>query len=304
MTSWIASGPDGGKGIIMGVRHKDYIVEGVQFHPESILTAEGRAMLKNFLGMKGGTWKENEKHQRQANNNPQVNGASETNILPTFNGHHYSKSDNLKTLSILDRIFARRRKAVDAQKVIPSQRPSDLDASYRCNISPPQISFPDRLRRSPFSISLMAEIKRASPSKGDIAPDVCAPEQARKYALAGASVISVLTEPEYFKGSVEDLRAVRQSLEAMPNRPAVLRKDFVFDEYQILEARLAGADTVLLIVKMLDESALARLYRYSQSLGMEPLVEVNTAEEMVVALSLGAQVIGVNNSKSYLSLTV
>ena len=73
----------------------------------------------------------------------------------------------------------------------------------------------------------------------------------------------------------------------MPNRPAVLRKEFIFDEYQILEARLAGADTVLLIVKMLDESTLRRLYHYSQSLDMEPLVEVNTVEEMRIAVNLG-----------------
>ena len=105
----------------------------------------------------------------------------------------------------------------------------------------------------------MAEIKRASPSKGVIALESCAPAQAREYANAGASAISVLTEPDWFKGSLEDLRAVRQSLESMQNRPAVLRKDFIFDEYQILEARLAGADTVLLIVKMLSEDKLAKL---------------------------------------------
>jgi anthranilate synthase/indole-3-glycerol phosphate synthase/phosphoribosylanthranilate isomerase len=144
-------------------------------------------------------------------------------------------------------------------------------------------------------LSLMAEIKRASPSKGIISLSTCAPAQARTYALAGASVISVLTEPEWFKGSIDDLRAVRQALDGMPNRPAVLRKEFIFEEYQILEARLAGADTVLLIVKMLDEATLTRLYRYSQSLGMEPLVEVNTADETSVAVKLGAKVIGVNN---------
>jgi anthranilate synthase/indole-3-glycerol phosphate synthase/phosphoribosylanthranilate isomerase len=141
----------------------------------------------------------------------------------------------------------------------------------------------------------MAEIKRASPSKGIISLSTCAPAQARKYAKAGASTISVLTEPQWFKGSIDDLRAVRQSLEGMPNRPAVLRKEFIFDEYQILEARLAGADTVLLIVKMLDEALLKKLYLYSQSLGMEPLVEVQNVEEMQIAINLGSQVIGVNN---------
>jgi anthranilate synthase/indole-3-glycerol phosphate synthase/phosphoribosylanthranilate isomerase len=280
VSSWIESGVDGNKGVIMGVRHKEYIMEGVQYHPESILTAEGRAMLKNFLQMRGGTWAENEKYQKDAT----------TSSKPASNGTSKNGKEN-----ILDKIFAHRRAAVAAQKEIPSQRPGDLQATYDLDIAPPLISFEKRLRQSPFPLSLMAEIKRASPSKGIISLSTCAPSQARTYALAGASVISVLTEPEWFKGSIDDLRAVRQALDGMPNRPAVLRKEFIFEEYQILEARLAGADTVLLIVKMLDEATLTRLYKYSQSLGIEPLVEVNTAEEMSVAVKLGAKVIGVNN---------
>ncbi|KAG9228801.1 putative anthranilate synthase component 2 [Amylocarpus encephaloides] len=279
VSSWIAGGPDGGKGIIMGVRHKEYVLEGVQFHPESILTEGGRLMLKNFLQMKGGTWKENEASGK------------------TLSAPSQAKTNDAGGVkeNILDKIFAHRKKSVDAQKEIPSQRPSDLQAAYELDIAPPLISFVDRLRKSPFSLSLMAEIKRASPSKGIISLATCAPAQARTYALAGASVISVLTEPEWFKGSIDDLRSVRQALEGMPNRPAILRKEFIFDEYQILEARLAGADTVLLIVKMLDEATLTLLYRYSQSLGMEPLVEVNTAEEMTIAVKLGSKIIGVNN---------
>ncbi|TAQ84636.1 hypothetical protein B7494_g7042 [Chlorociboria aeruginascens] len=280
VSSWIAAGVNGGKGVIMGVRHKEYVLEGVQYHPESILTAEGRVMLQNFLHMQGGTWAENERLQRAAANTPKK---ASSGVVDT-------KKEN-----ILHKIFAHRKAAVALQKKIPSQRPSDLQAAYDLDIAPPLVPFVKRLRQSPFPLSLMAEIKRASPSKGIISLSTCAPAQARTYALAGASVISVLTEPEWFKGSIDDLRAVRQSLEGMPNRPAVLRKEFIFEEYQILEARLAGADTVLLIVKMLDESTLARLYHYSQSLGMEPLVEVNTAEEMTIAVKLGAQVIGVNN---------
>lgn len=276
VSSWIAAAPDGGKGVIMGVRHKEYLVEGVQFHPESILSEKGRNMISNFLKMHGGTWAENEQHSSAPAK--QANGTSS------------AKKEN-----ILHKIFAHRKAAVVAQKEIPSQRPSDLQAAYDLDISPPLVPFVNRLRKSPFRTSLMAEIKRASPSKGIISLSACAPAQARTYALAGASVISVLTEPEWFKGSIDDLRAVRQALEGMPNRPAVLRKEFVFDEYQILEARLSGADTILLIVKMLDEATLTRLYRYSQSLGMEPLVEVNTAEEMAVAVKLGSKVIGVNN---------
>lgn len=281
----------------MGVRHKDLLVEGVQFHPESILSAEGRSMLKTFLRMQGGTWKENEQLQQRSDLHTTTNGVSgnATNGTRLANGSTSSQAEPQAKESILEQIFAHRRKAVEEQKKVPSQRPSDLQASYDLSLSPPHIAFPDRLRDSGYTLSLMAEVKRASPSKGDIAPLICAPAQARKYAIAGASVISVLTEPKWFKGSIDDLRAVRQSLEGMPKRPAVLRKEFIFDEYQILEARLAGADTVLLIVKMLSEELLRRLYSYSQSLGMEPLVEVNTIEEMRIALQLGAQVIGVNN---------
>ena len=291
VTSWIASGPDGGKGIIMGVRHKKFLVEGVQFHPESILTAEGRSMLRNFLQMQGGTWEENEYFCNTKSDHTQHTRDSQ----PPVTGEAKSSTMKSDKPSILQEIFDKRRTAIEAQKKTSSLRPLDLQAAYDLNLSPPQISFPERLRQSPFALSLMAEVKRASPSKGDIATNICAPAQAKKYALAGASVISVLTEPEYFKGSVEDMRAVRQILNDMPNRPAVLRKEFIFDEYQILEARLAGADTVLLIVKMLEKDHLKALYRYSQSLGMEPLVEVNTVGEMQLAVSLGSKVIGVNN---------
>lgn len=273
------------KEVIMGVRHKEYVIEGVQFHPESILTEDGRVMMRNFLRMQGGTWAENERLAKEAH--------AEALGVATNGATNSTKKD--KQTSILEKIYDHRRAAVAEQKKIPSQRPSDLQASYDLNLAPPQINFPNRLRQSPYRLSLMAEIKRASPSKGIISLSTCAPAQARKYAKAGASTISVLTEPEWFKGSIDDLRAVRQSLEGMPNRPAVLRKEFVFDEYQILEARLAGADTVLLIVKMLDEDVLQRLYKYSQSLGMEPLVEVQNVEETVIAVKLGAQVIGVNN---------
>ncbi|PHH77223.1 hypothetical protein CDD80_792 [Ophiocordyceps camponoti-rufipedis] len=277
ITSWVAKA-DGSPGIIQGVRHKQLTVEGVQFHPESILTSQGRRMIRNFLHMQGGTWAENEKLQKAA----------------PLNGPPIAQ-DKAKGNNILQRIYASRRAAVAAQKEIPSQRMADLLAAYRLNAAPPLVPLVRRLRQSPFDVALMAEIKRASPSKGVFALDMDAPTQARKYALAGASVISVLTEPEWFKGSIEDLRSVRQVLDGMPNRPAILRKEFIFDEYQILEARLAGADTVLLIVKMLEPEALKRLYEYSLSLGMEPLVEVQNGQEMTTAVELGSRVIGVNN---------
>lgn len=278
VSSWVAK-PDGSPGVIQGVRHKKYTIEGVQFHPESILTEGGRAMITNFLHMQGGTWAENAEFQK-----PTPVGVPDDSTKPK------PKNNN-----ILQQIYANRKAAVDAQKQIPSQRMADLQVAYDLNAAPPQIPLVRRLRQSPFDVALMAEIKRGSPSKGVFALDICAPAQARQYALAGASVISVLTEPEWFKGSIDDLRAVRQVLDGMPNRPAILRKEFIFDEYQILEARLAGADTILLIVKMLDKELLERLYKYSLTLGMEPLVEVQNAQEMTTAIDLGSKVIGVNN---------
>lgn len=276
VSSWAELEDGSGNSVIMGVRHTKLAVEGVQFHPESILTEYGRQMIRNFLRLTRGTWDENRgKTEQESTTNPSA---------PVE-----------KKVSILEKIYAHRRNAVAEQKKIPALRPEALQAAYDLNIAPAQVSFPARLRQSDYPLSLMAEIKRASPSKGIIAADVCAPAQAREYAKAGASVISVLTEPEWFKGTIDDLRAARQSLEGFTNRPAILRKEFVFDEYQILEARLAGADTVLLIVKMLSLELLTRLYRYSQSLGMEPLVEVNTPEEMKIAVDLGSEVIGVNN---------
>lgn len=273
----------------MGVRHKEYTIEAVQFHPESILSADGRAMVRNFLHFQGGTWAENERLQKAAPAASVEAGASGSQPQPPASGKD-------KGPNILQRIYAHRKAAVEAQKQVPSQRPADLAAAYALNAAPPQISLVDRLRQSPFAVALMAEVKRASPSKGVFALDMDAPTQARQYALAGASVISVLTEPAWFKGGLDDLRAVRAVVDGLPGRPAVLRKEFVFDEYQILEARLAGADTVLLIVKMLTAPGeLERLYRYSLDLGMEPLVEVQNAEEMAKAIKLGAKVIGVNN---------
>lgn len=276
VTSWTDTG------IIMGVRHKKYTIEGVQYHPESILTEEGRLLFRNFLQMTGGTWKDED-----------LAGPKDGTATPP---HSFAGIKATESGSILDRIYEQRKQAVEAQKLIPGSRPADLEKLHALSLSPPQLDFPARVRQVSTKCALMAEIKRASPSKGLIDINASAADQARIYALAGAATISVLTEPEYFKGSIEDLRAARQAVDGMHNRPAILRKEFIFDEYQILEARLAGADTVLLIVKMLSPELLARLYNYSKDvLHMEPLVEVTTSEEMTTALSLGATVIGVNN---------
>ncbi|MDA0271345.1 MAG: indole-3-glycerol-phosphate synthase, partial [Chloroflexi bacterium] len=142
---------------------------------------------------------------------------------------------------------------------------------------------------------LVAEIKRASPSKGIFDADLDAVAQARAYAEAGAAAISILTEPDHFKGSIDDLVAVAAAFAGDADRPALLRKEFIFDPYQVLEARAFGADALLLIVMMLEPAALTELLDATHALGMEALVEVHDAEELAAAVAAGARVIGVNN---------
>ena len=140
-------------------------------------------------------------------------------------------------------------------------------------------------------INIIAEFKRRSPSKGVIRADANLIEIARSYVAGGAVAISVLTEEDYFAGSLDDLRAVRAAVE-LP----VLRKDFVFDEYQVYESSAAGADAVLLIVAVLEDETLLRLRRLAEDdLGMDALVEVHTSDEMKRAAATGATLIGVNN---------
>jgi len=138
-------------------------------------------------------------------------------------------------------------------------------------------------------MKVIAEVKRASPSRGDLA-EIPEPQSlAAQYEAGGASAVSVLTEVRKFKGSLADLEAVRKAV-SIP----VLRKDFVGDEYQVLEARAAGADLVLLIVAALPQDRLAALHAMVRELGMTPLVEAHSAEEVARAVDLGAQLVGVN----------
>ncbi|GAA6059096.1 hypothetical protein JCM10212_002067 [Sporobolomyces blumeae] len=283
-------------GIIMGLRHREYAVESVQYHPESILSEEGKVMLGNFLGWKGGKWSDN---------------AGALTPVESFSTAPAAKDaptpSPAAVPTILQKIEQQRILDVAKAKATPGYKPQDLASLINLHVPPPLISFHQRLQPAvtstsatpagPKHMALLAEVKRASPSKGDIvdASSPSAPAIALSYALAGASVISVLTEPKWFKGSLDDMRAVRAAVDALPNRPAVLRKDFILDPYQIDEARVYGADTVLLIVAMLSDSKLAELYEHSVARGMEPLVEVNNADELERALRIGAKVIGVNN---------
>jgi len=137
---------------------------------------------------------------------------------------------------------------------------------------------------------VVAEVKRASPSAGAIAAALDAPAQARRYEGAGAACVSVLTDGPGFGGSLEDLRAVRAAV-----RLPLLRKDFVVNRYQLLEARVAGADAALLIVAALAEDALRRLLEQCSILGLAALVEVHDEAEAELALRAGARLVGVNN---------
>jgi indole-3-glycerol phosphate synthase len=138
-------------------------------------------------------------------------------------------------------------------------------------------------------VHIIAEIKRASPSRGALA-DIADPAAlAEAYQLGGASAISVLTEGRRFGGSLADLEAVRAAV-SLP----VLRKDFIAEPYQVYEARAAGADLVLLIVAALDDATLSSLFRLINEMGMTPLVETHSADELERALDLGADVVGVN----------
>lgn len=194
--------------------------------------------------------------------------------------------------SILEKIFKHRQEQIaQEEKATP-----ESTLLRRCLRSPPNPALDIAARvTSVGPMAVMAEIKRASPSAGDINADIDPVAQALAYAKGGAAAISVLTEPHWFKGSIEDLRAVAKALSSLPNRPAVLLKDFVGSEYHLLQAREAGADSALLIVASLSEAKLLSLIDCARGLGMEPLVEVATEEELEVAVRCGARFIGVNN---------
>lgn len=140
-------------------------------------------------------------------------------------------------------------------------------------------------------VNIIAEFKRASPSKGEIRAGASVAETVRAYERGGAAAVSVLTEEDYFRGSLDDLREAKAC-----TRLPVLRKDFIFDEYQVFESAAAGADALLLIVAALDDATLAALLGLTEGdLWMDALVEVHTAGELERAAAMGARIVGVNN---------
>jgi indole-3-glycerol phosphate synthase len=187
----------------------------------------------------------------------------------------------------LKKILAYKKEIMTRAKAAVSQ--SELEA--RLDNAPPVRSLSDALSEpGPQGANIIAEIKRASPSKGVFKGDLDAVAQARAYVDGGARAISVLTDEAFFKGRLEDLTAVR-AVSPIP----VLRKEFILDAYQLYEARAAGADAVLLIVRMLTPERLDELLAVSGALGMEALVEIHGEVELSVAVHSGAHLIGINN---------
>jgi len=190
-----------------------------------------------------------------------------------------------ETSTILDRIVA------DKREDLARRRREQPLAALREFVRrmPPARSLAAAVRAHPPG--LIAEIKRASPSRGVLRADLDAVALARAYAEAGAAAVSVLTEERYFQGSLADLQAVRLALDG----PPLLRKDFIFDMYQVFEARAYGADAVLLIAAILNPGLLTSLIALACSLGLECLAEVHDEPELERALMAGAEIVGVNN---------
>jgi len=190
-------------------------------------------------------------------------------------------------MGVLDEIVAHKRAEVAALK---ARRPVGTVAAA-CRGLAPARDFEAALRPPAGTrVRLIAEVKRASPSQGLFRADLDPIAQATAYAAAGAAAVSVLTDARYFHGSLDDLVQVRCAVPV-----PVLRKEFIVDEYQLWEAREAGADAVLLIVAALEDAALRDLLSAAKGAGLATLVEVHTAGELDRALRLGAPVIGVNN---------
>ena len=185
--------------------------------------------------------------------------------------------------SILERIFAAKRAELEVERAaVPLEA---IREAARRAPAPRDLLAALRAHRP----AIIAEIKRASPSRGDILPGLDPAAVAREYAASGAAAITVLTD-RHFKGSLEDLRTVRAAV----NLP-LLRKDFIFDPYQLHQARAAGADGILLIAAMLNEADLRALYAAAREIGLQALVEVHNEDELRAAGRAGAEIVGINN---------
>src|SRR6267378_3970785 len=193
-------------------------------------------------------------------------------------------SAHANTGTVLDRILEARRAEVDHRKrVLP-----ETALKYGVKAATPLRDFSAALCRD--ALNVLAELKPASPSRGVLRDPFDPVALAQTLETAGASALSVLTEGEFFRGSLKNLRDARKSIQ-LP----VLRKDFIFDPWQVWETRASDADSFLLIVATLEDGLLRDLIALGRELGMEPLVEVHTGEELDRALAAGARILGVNN---------
>jgi indole-3-glycerol phosphate synthase len=186
---------------------------------------------------------------------------------------------------ILEQITASKRREIAEARA----RIAEADLERQAAARPPVRDFRGALLATD-GIAVIAEVKKASPSAGVIRADFDPVAIARAYESGGAGCISVLTDAPYFQGSLDDLRAVRGAV-GLP----VLRKDFVLERYQLLEARCAGADAVLLIAEILPGEALPRLLRTAEELGLQAIVELYERENLKRVLDAGATLVGVNN---------
>ncbi len=185
---------------------------------------------------------------------------------------------------ILDKIVAHKRRELEERK----SNTSILEMELLAGEQDPPRSFRASLQSD--GVALIAEVKKASPSKGLLSADFDPVRLALEYQHGGANAISVLTDERFFQGSLDHLRSIKRST-SLP----VLRKDFVFDPYQVVEARAAGADCVLLIVSILEDELLPSLSELATTTGMAVLVEVHDEIEVRRALEAGAELIGINN---------
>ena len=191
---------------------------------------------------------------------------------------------------VLDQIMAAKREEVPAQMAEVSL--AEVKAFAR--LAPDPIDFAGALTAH-AGASLIAEVKRASPSKGLIAQDWDPELIGETYARSGAAAISCLTDVRFFQGKLEYLTAIKERLRAIGKPVPVLRKDFIYHEYQVYEARMAGADALLLIVGVLSDNELRKLYDLTYQLGIQALVEVHDEQELERALAIDVHIIGVNN---------
>lgn len=434
ITSWTNSRK------VMGVRHKKFIMEGVQFHPESIASEAGYRMIANFLRWEGGTWDEityrddlinpvfdklgygtqngvdqgsngnliksgdlsteatSPKDKAKNKDNNSLLSTSATSkpttslavpLLPSTDSIITSSSSPVRNITLtnttaavasmsldptskstssteiitpsfcpltysmssLELIVEQRRIDVAKAKSKPGRSPYHLSKTIEQGFLPKTIDVVDYIKKNPYrkpishaikskdtlkryydensenhghhdhhghhghhghhhednttttvnndnefvDLAIIAEVKRASPSKGNIDINIHAISEALELVSAGVTCISVITEPRWFKGSISDLRDIRMAFNDIPNRPALIQNDFIIDRYQIMEARINGADAITLYASILKREELIDLINYAHYLSLDVLVIVLNEEEIKLAVSLNVKLIGVNN---------